>query len=79
MEDTKSNEQLLFSIHVTKGVKLLSWLRLNLSHLQKLKFTCERVGPMCRCRLEIESTQHFLGYHFYDVEKIELFNSLYDI
>ena len=38
MKDIKSNEQSLFSIHDPKGVKLLSQLRLNFSHLNKLKF-----------------------------------------
>ena len=34
---------------------------------------------MCDCGLEIESTQHFfLCYHFYHIERLELFNSLYD-
>ena len=35
MKDTKSKERQLFSIHDPQGVKLLSRLRLNFSHLNK--------------------------------------------
>ena len=35
MKDTKSNERQVFSIHDPQGVKLLSRLRLNFSHLNK--------------------------------------------
>ena len=69
MKDIKSNERLLFSIDNPSGVKLLSQFRLNFSHLnkRKLKYNFkECVSPMCGCRLEIESTQHFfLCCHFY--------------
>ena len=83
MAAIKSNEWLLFFIHDPQGVKLLCWLRLNFSHLNKHKFRHnfkECVSPMCDCGLEIESTQHFfLHWHFYHVERSELLNSLYDI
>ena len=78
MKDIKSNEQSLFSIHDPQSVKLLSQLGLNFSHLNKHKFRHnfkECVSPMCGCRLEIESGQHFfLRCHFYLA-----LNSLYDI
>ena len=38
MSDIKSNERSLFSIHDPQGVKLLSRLRLNFSHLNEHKF-----------------------------------------
>ena len=38
MKDIKSNERSLFSIHDPQGVKLLSRLRLNFSHLNEHKF-----------------------------------------
>ena len=38
MKDIKSNERLLFSIHDPQGVKLLSQLKLNFSHLNEHKF-----------------------------------------
>ena len=50
----KYNEWLLFSIHDSKGVKLLSRLRLNFNHLNEHKFrqnfkNC--MSHMCGCRL----------------------------
>ena len=49
MKDIKSNEQLLFSIRHPQGVKLLSWLRLNFSHLQEnnLDIALKNVGVLC--------------------------------
>ena len=83
MKDIKSNEQLLFSIRHPQGVKLLSWLRLNFSHLQENKFRHsfkECGSPMCGCRLEIESNKNiFLHFHFYHVERSNLLNGIYDI
>ena len=83
MKDSKSNERQLFSIHDPQGVKLLSRLRLNFSHLNENKFRRnfkECVSPIWGSRLEIESTQHFfLRCHFYHVERSELLKSLYDI
>ena len=76
MKDIKSNEQSLSSIHDPQGVKLLSRLRLNFSHLNEHKFHKFRLT----LKREIESTQHFfLRCHFYHVERSELRNSLYDI
>ena len=83
MKDTKSNERQLFSIHDPQGVKLLSRLRLNFSHLNKDQFRHDFkdcVSPMCGCGLKIESTQHFFFCcRFCHVERSELLNSLYDI
>ena len=73
----------MFSIHDPQGVKLLSRFSFNFSHLNENKFRRnfkECVGPICSCRLEIESTQHFfLRRHFYHVERSELLKSPYDI
>ena len=83
MKDSKSNERQLFSIHDPQGVKLLSRLRLNFSHLNENKFRLnfkECVSPISGCRLEIESIQHFfLPCHFYHVERSELLKNPYDI
>ena len=53
----------VFNIHDTNGIKLLSRLRLNFSHLNKHKFWHnfnDMVYPMCTCRLEPETTLHYL-------------------
>ena len=53
----------LFSIDDQIGVKLLTRLRLNFSHLSKLKFRHQFkacVRPICNCGTEIEATKDFL-------------------
>ena len=83
MRDIKSNEPSLFSIHDPQGVKLLSRIRLDFSHLNEHKFRHnfkECASPMYGCGLAIKLTEHFfLRGHFYHVERSELLNSLYDI
>ena len=47
----------------TKGLKLLTRLSLNFSHLNEHKFSHgfkDTVDPMCKCGLETETTPHFL-------------------
>ena len=53
---------LTFDIHDTKGLKLLTRLRLGLSHLGDHKFRRnfqDSVCPMCTCGQDIETTTHF--------------------
>ena len=53
----------IFDVFDHEGVKLLTRLRLGLSHLNKHKFThgfCDTVNPMCSCNTEEESVSHFL-------------------
>ena len=45
------------------GLKLLTRLRVNLSHLREHKFHhnfLDTLNPLCSCSLEIESTSHYL-------------------
>ena len=52
-----------YNIHDTKGLKLLTRLRLGLHHLGDHKFRDnfqDCVSPMCSCGLDIETTTHFL-------------------
>ena len=52
-----------YNINDTKGLKLLTRLRLGLSHLGDHKFRHnfqECVSPMCYCGQNIETTTHFL-------------------
>ena len=53
----------LFNCDNHKGIRLLTRLRLGLSHLREHKFrhnfqNC--LNPLCSCGLEVESTSHFL-------------------
>ena len=52
-----------YNIHDTKGLKLLTRLRLGLRHLGDHKFRHnfqDCVSPMCSCGQDIETTTHFL-------------------
>ena len=52
----------LYGIHDPLGVKLLTRIRLGLSHLREHKFRHnfqDTVNPLCTCSLEIEDTNHF--------------------
>ena len=76
----EKKENSLFSICDPLGVKLLTRLRLQFSHLNKHKFIHgfnDTVDPFCACRNEFETTQHFfLRCHFYNSQRKELLNSL---
>ena len=61
---------LSYNVHDTKGLKLLTRLRLRLCHLGDHKFRHnfqDCVSPMCSCDQDIETTTHFLlfcpSYH----------------
>ena len=59
----RPKENSVFAIHGTKGLKLLTRLRLNFSHLNEYEFRHgfrDTVDPMCKCGLETETTLHFL-------------------
>ena len=55
-------------------------LRLKFSHLNEHKFRYglnDTINPMCACRTEVETTEHFLlRCHFYSTLRIELFENL---
>ena len=51
-----------FNIHNPLGLKLLTRLRLGLSHLNEHRFNHnfeDCINPLCLCSLEVESTAHF--------------------
>ena len=59
----RPKENFVFAIHDTKGLKLLTRLRLNFSHLNENKFRYgfkDTIDRMCKCGREIETTLHFL-------------------
>ena len=58
-----SCESIVFSCHNLRGVKLLTRLRLGLSHLREHKFKHGFQGtldPICSCDNDIETSAHFL-------------------
>ena len=53
----------IFNCHNPRGVKLLTRLRLGLSHLHKHKFKHDfqdSLNPICSCGNNIETSAHFL-------------------
>ena len=51
-----------FDIHNPKGIKLITRLRLGLSHLRKHKFKQsfqDTINSLCNCGEDIESATHF--------------------
>ena len=64
-------------IHLTQNS--LTRLRLKFSHLNEHKFRHgfnDTINPMCACRTEVETTEHFLlRCHFYSLLRLELFEN----
>ena len=73
----------IYSINDLVGLKLLTCLRLGLSHLNEHRFNYNFkncINPLCSCSLEIESTPHFLlHYHHYTNICLTLLNSIVEI
>ena len=77
------NQRSLFSIHDPVGVKLLTRLQLQFSHLKEHKF-CHNfkdyVSPMCDWGAETETTSHFfLRCQFIANERQKLRDDVYQL
>ena len=70
----------VYKIHDPLARKLLTRLRLDLSHLNEHRFnhnfdSC--INPLCSCSLEVESTKHFfLHCHHYSNIRKTLLNTV---
>ena len=70
----------VFNIFDPKGIKLLTRLRLEFSHLNDHRFrhnfqNC--VNPLCSCSLNTENTEHYLLHcHHFIHHRIDLMNSV---
>ena len=70
----------VYNIKNYNGLKLLTRLRLSLSHLNEHRFNhnfhnC--INPLCSCSLEVESIEHFfLHCHHYQNIRAKLFNNI---
>ena len=73
----------VFNIHNPVGMKLLTRLRLGLSHLNEHRFNHKFqncTSPKCICSFENESTTHFfLHCHFYIPIRATLFDNVKEI
>ena len=72
-----------FNINHSVGVKLLTRLRLDFSHLCEHEFRHgfrDILNPLCPCSIEAETTAHyFLRFHFYNANRSTLTNELNEI
>ena len=68
----------MYSIYDPLGVKLLTRLRLQFSHLNELRHGFgDTVNARCACGGEGETTEHFLlRCHLYSPQRLELFENL---
>ena len=70
----------VFDIRNPKGIKLITRLRLGLSHLREHKFKHsfqDTINPLCNCGQDIESATHFfLHYPFIINERRTLFSTM---
>ena len=73
----------VYNINDPVGLKLLTRLRVNLSHLNEHKFRHnfqDTINPLCSCSLEPESITHYLLHClFYNGQRKTLLDSLCDI
>ena len=76
----KPRENAVFAVHDINDLKLLTRLRLNVSHLNKHKFRHnfnDAINPMCSCGKEPETTLHYLlRCDFYSIYRLELLNDI---
>ena len=73
-------QEVFFNCYNHKGIRLMTWLGLGLSHLREHKFNhnfqnC--INPLCSCGMDIESTSHFfLHCPLFDDKRITLLSTL---
>ena len=76
----RPRENSVFEVHDVNGVKLLTRLRLDCSHLNKHKFRHNFNGiinPMCSCGKETETTLHYLlPCDLYSIYRLEFLNDI---
>ena len=70
----------IFQCHNPKGIKLVTRLRLGLSHLREHKFKQsfqDTLNPLCSCGLGIETSSHyFLHCPLFHAERSTLLNNI---
>ena len=73
----------IFQCHNPKGIKLVTRLRLGLSHLREHKFKHsfqDTLNPLCSCGHDIETTSHyFLHCPLFHAERSTLLNNINEI
>ena len=79
----RPKENSIYAVHDVSGLKLLTCLRLNFSHLNEHKFRHDfkdTINPMCSCGLEPEITDYYrLLCKLYADLRLDLLNNIYTI
>ena len=79
----RPKENSIYAIHDISGLKLLTRLRLNFSHLNEHKFLHnfkDTINPMCSCGFEPETTDHYLlRCKLYTDLRLDLLNNIHTI
>ena len=63
LEFIRPSQNRVYNCHNPKGIKLLTRLRVGLSHLREHKFKHsfqDTLNPICNCGEDIETTSHYL-------------------
>ena len=71
-----------FNVHNPHGIKLLTRLRVGLSHLREHKFRHnfqDSLDPFCNCGRHIETTIHFFLHSNYSNQRKTLFEKISNI
>ena len=81
---TRPSANRTFNCHNPREIKLLSWLRLGLSHLREHKFKHsfqDSLNPFCSCgKGEVETSSHYLLHcSNYSEERLALLNTIRNI
>ena len=76
----RPKENSIYAIHDISGLKLLTHLRLNFSHLNEHKFRHnfkDTFNPVCSCGFEPETTDHYLLHcKLYADLRLDLLNDI---
>ena len=79
----RTKENPVFGVSEFYGIKLLTRLRLNFSHLNEHKFRHnfnDMINPMCNCGAAIETTIHYLfRCRLYSFQRVELLDGVYEL
>ena len=83
LKEIRPDPQPVYNICRPSGLKLLTRLKLHLTHLNEHRFNFNFencVNPLCICSLETAATSHFfLHCHYYHSIRLTLFNELCEV
>ena len=79
----RTKENPIFGVSDIYGIKVLTRLRFNFSHLNEGSFRNnfnDTINPTCNCGAATETTIHYLlRYQLYSLQRVELLNAAYKL